>query len=712
MALLGVALLWGQQEEDITGAIEKYRAVLALASQKLEDLDLPEALARFTEVIDAWNSGKLSSTMPLTRQIVGQAYEGRARTYANLGRNSEAEADYDALIKFDVSWPIDRTRTSPKIVAIYDKVRKRIVGTLNISSEPPGAMVSINGSPIGRTPIFDHETSAGPYDMKIEMEGFDPIQEKVVVAGGARLERSLRLVPNARDLLVTTTPAGAKVSLDGKEAGATFGAAGAEYAEMASRLGVSLADISAPLQVGHVSPGTHLLKIEKDCYEQQALSITVTIDPNDLLPVRYEPIKLSPSLGGMMLDSSPTGAEAILDGKPVGKTPLRLDGICSGRHDVTLRVPSVGQWTGHSEVVKGQRAAVTGKLRMTLAYVGMTVAGPGGQAPAGEQELGDLLGQLKSVNVLGPGAGLPEALLARKRPSADADLSAAYLSSVATATGADLILAARPGEGAFGRSVELTLVGGAAPLSTLRDRATIALDDKTQTKEFLQRFDTLATLTAPWIGLQAIELHRVMNPTVYRVQPGGSGAKAGVRIGETIVSLGGRPIATPRDLSAALATLHEGAQASMSLQGAGAPARQVNIIVGTTPVMLSPDAPGGFSSRLAAELSFRARLEEALGHPGSDERNAALLSLAVLLMKNGMYEAALGEALERLSLAPGAGISAGTVSYLKGLCLQRLNRIPEARQQLTAASTQLDATLWSHDGPPVAERARRLLQAP
>jgi len=700
-----------QEDEDITGAIEKYRALVTLANQKLEDLDLPEALARFTEVIDGYNSGKLSSTTPLTRQIVGQAYEGRARTYANLGRNAEAEADYETLIRFDVTWPVDRTRTSPKIVALYDKVYKKVVGTLTVKSEPPGALVSLNGVAIGRSPV-DKDLPAGTYKLSIEAEGYDPISEQFTLAGGARLEKTPHLRANARDLLVASSPPGAKVTLDGVEKGTTFGSAGVEYTEVAARLSVSLTDISAPLKVGHVAPGSHLLRVEKECFEPQTLSITVALDPNDVSAVRYEPIKLTPSTGSVALDSTPPGAEALLDGKTIGKTPVRLDGICTGKHDVILRFPGVGQWGGTIDVSKGQRASLNQRPRLTIAYAGMLDPGPAGQAPAGEKELGEILAQLRTVNVVQPGRGLPEALIARKRTPGGADLSKEQVEAIAGATGADLVIVARPGEGGFGSKVEIQVLSAGSALPGLKDRFEISLDDKTQAKELLARLDIAPDLSAPWIGLEAIEQHRAPNPIVIRVQPGGPAAKAGAHIGDAVVSLGGKPVASPRDLRAALEALHEGAQASLMLQSPGAAPRQVNLAVGSTPVMLPPPKGGQIVSRLAAELSYRARLEAASGRPTSPERSAALLSLAVLLMDKGMYEAALKQALEPAQLPQAPGLSSGSASYLKGLCLIRLNRQAEAREQLTQAAGQPDASLWTHEGPPVAERARRLLQTP
>ena len=180
------ALIWGgaraQQVEDLSDSIEKYRGILQLAAQKLADLDLPEALARYSEVIEAYTSGRLPASAPITRQLVGQAYEGRARTYANLGKAPEAEADFESLIKFDYTWPIDRATTSPKIVAIYDKARARLVGTFAVQSDPPGARVLLDGAAVGRTPLASWEAPAGTHTLVVEADGFQSVKESLVLA--------------------------------------------------------------------------------------------------------------------------------------------------------------------------------------------------------------------------------------------------------------------------------------------------------------------------------------------------------------------------------------------------------------------------------------------------------------------------------------------------------------------------------------------------
>lgn len=696
-----------QQVEDITSDIEKYRGILALANQRLDDLDLPEALARFTEVIDAYKTGKLPPGTPLTRQIVGGAFEGRARTYANLGRMADAEADFESLLRYEVSWPIDRTRTSPKIVTLFDEVRRRLVGTVTIKTEPPGAAVELNGTPIGRTPIFDRETPAGPYTILIKSDGHEPAREQITVQGGTALEKVIRLSPNARNILVSTSPVGATVSINGQPRGTTFGSAGPEYAEAAQNMGLTMADLSLPLLVEHLKPGDYLLKVEKECHEPQVLSISVSLDPDDPSPMRFEPIRLTPSLGSLSIESVPEGAEAYLDGQPIGRTPLRVPEVCSGRHDLVLKRDGVGQWIGRVGVDRGRRTTLTPRLRMTLAYVGMLAPSQGEEPPAGERELAGALARLESYNLLAPGAGLPEVWIARNRPDQVDGLTPEFVAGVAAATGADLVVAAEPGEGAFRRTAELSLHSPAWP--SLRETISIPLDDDAEAEKIIARIGETTPLERPWLGAVTIETRRTRNPIVIRVEPGGPAATSGVRVGDAVVSLGGQGVVTPAQIDLVISDLRPGSQASLTVQSPGAPPRTVNVVIGTTPVLAGTDAASGPSARLAAEMAFRARMESALGRAPGLERGTALLSLALALMRAGQPEAALRDALSKVELPEGPGISAGTAAYLRGLCFQAIKRPLEARKQLELAAGQSGATLWTRDGPPVAERARRLL---
>jgi hypothetical protein len=57
-------------------------------------------------------------------------------------------------------------------VALAGCVRREI----EITSTPPGAMVSLNGREIGRTPTTVEFTFDGTYDVRLRLQGYDPVQ--------------------------------------------------------------------------------------------------------------------------------------------------------------------------------------------------------------------------------------------------------------------------------------------------------------------------------------------------------------------------------------------------------------------------------------------------------------------------------------------------------------------------------------------------------
>lgn len=46
--------------------------------------------------------------------------------------------------------------------------------TINITSEPPGALVYLNDQEIGRTPCSTHFTYYGTYDVRLVLDGYEP----------------------------------------------------------------------------------------------------------------------------------------------------------------------------------------------------------------------------------------------------------------------------------------------------------------------------------------------------------------------------------------------------------------------------------------------------------------------------------------------------------------------------------------------------------
>jgi hypothetical protein len=66
--------------------------------------------------------------------------------------------------------------------------------------------------------------------------------------------------------------------------------------------------------------------------------------------------------GVLFIDSHPQGATVVIDGKPVGKTPLRLSDLRIGTHVVRLELAKHRPWYSTARVVAGQEVRVAGSL--------------------------------------------------------------------------------------------------------------------------------------------------------------------------------------------------------------------------------------------------------------------------------------------------------------------------------------------------------------
>ena len=77
--------------------------------------------------------------------FLARALELRGRSFFNLGQSERADADFEELIRLQVDYRLDRETISPKVIARWEAVRARWVGTVGIEVEPVGAEIRIDG---------------------------------------------------------------------------------------------------------------------------------------------------------------------------------------------------------------------------------------------------------------------------------------------------------------------------------------------------------------------------------------------------------------------------------------------------------------------------------------------------------------------------------------------------------------------------------------
>jgi TonB family protein len=81
------------------------------------------------------------------------------------------------------------------------------VGTLELVSNPPGALVKVDGKPVGRTPLNAYRAKPGKRQVEYALEGYDPWRREVTVREGRkeRVDAFLHAIPKATPV-PTPTP--------------------------------------------------------------------------------------------------------------------------------------------------------------------------------------------------------------------------------------------------------------------------------------------------------------------------------------------------------------------------------------------------------------------------------------------------------------------------------------------------------------------------
>lgn len=151
-------------------------------------------------------------------------------------------------------------------------------------------------------------------------------------------------------LLIRSTPAGARVMLDGRDVGET------------------------PLTVRGVARGPHTVRVVRDGYvaEQRRVNVSAASPAQSLTialaPARPAAAAPSPSsrpgqsVAALSVESRPAGASVYLDGKLIGTTPLRVGEVAAGDHAVRLELDGYRRWASSVHVVAGEASRVAASL--------------------------------------------------------------------------------------------------------------------------------------------------------------------------------------------------------------------------------------------------------------------------------------------------------------------------------------------------------------
>ena len=192
-------------------------------------------------------------------------------------------------------------------------------GVANITSDPEGAEVVLNGISRGTTPVVVSEIPNGRMTLELRMDGYEKLMREIAINAGDTPNLFYKLNPLPGNLNLSSVPAGARFYINGEPRG------------------------NGPISLKNLAPGTYTVKAEKDDFDPVTREIVV-----EKGATVNEEFRLSSNLAKLEIRTRPAGIEVEIDGRTVGRTKgtgdsamwsesLIVPGLKAGEHTVRVK---------------------------------------------------------------------------------------------------------------------------------------------------------------------------------------------------------------------------------------------------------------------------------------------------------------------------------------------------------------------------------------
>lgn len=191
-------------------------------------------------------------------------------------------------------------------LALFFLLTARSLEITVVAEEPAEVAISGIALPFGDRYLL----RPGDYDLAVSAPGYHPFDQTIEVSREDSQRREIILQPLPGKLTLFSSPAAARVSIDGDFVGTT------------------------PLDELDVEAGEHTLLIEADRYKPLTQTIAIT---GRSVQQSLE-LSLDPAWAEVSINTQPSGAELQVDGEAVGTTPLIAE-ILEGDSELLLTLP-------------------------------------------------------------------------------------------------------------------------------------------------------------------------------------------------------------------------------------------------------------------------------------------------------------------------------------------------------------------------------------
>ena len=260
--------------------------------------------------------------------VTGEGYE--AIRDADLGQTLSAGETYIMQLSFDEVVSIRKHSLSKQMVQFL------------VEPANSGAMVSVKNTETGQQEVLGAVDATGSvsanldfgtYTYQVMSALYVPSEGILTVAASAEtLVERVRLQSNT-GTVVLTTAAGADLYIDNVKCG-------------------------TGTWQGELKPGEYIVEARQTSHVSTSQRITV-IRGEQTQATIPSPV---PITGFVSVMTNPSGAKILIDGQEVGKSPMNVNDVLIGSHQVTLKAEGYKDYTATVVVKEGEMASVSATM--------------------------------------------------------------------------------------------------------------------------------------------------------------------------------------------------------------------------------------------------------------------------------------------------------------------------------------------------------------
>jgi hypothetical protein len=223
-------------------------------------------------------------------------------------------------------------------------------GSLSISSTPKGAGLYVDNIYKGETNQIVGGLAVGPHTVQLKMAGYQTFTNTYSVYAGQTTYATVTLVPlqnpSTGDLLVTSSPTGATVYLNGNYQGVT--------------------STAGPLDITDLTAATYTVVLKKSGYQDYTTTVKIVAGQTAQVAATLQASGTPPSgTASAEILSTPQGADVYINNVYKGVTPLNFQNVpidSTQTYTVMIKMEGYTPYTTSGKVSPGQSIQINAAL--------------------------------------------------------------------------------------------------------------------------------------------------------------------------------------------------------------------------------------------------------------------------------------------------------------------------------------------------------------